>query len=115
MSNLQQTFVLLKEQELQELAAKFAQEGIDVRHRVLTGAGFIEIIKQVLNNAHDLVIKPAGERGGLSSMLFGSTDMHLLRKCPWTSGAFLRAANTLSMTVIRSSRISFARSSNRVV
>jgi len=82
MPKLQQTFNRLKEQELQKLAAKYAQEGIDVRHRVLTGAGFIEIIKLVLSNAHDLVIKPAGGRSGLSSMLFGSTDMHLLRKCP---------------------------------
>ena len=31
---------------------------------------------------HDLVIKPAEGRGGVSSMLFGSTDLHLLRKCP---------------------------------
>ena len=41
---------------------------------------FLEIIREVLRNGHDLVIK-AAESGGLLDRVFGSNDMHLLRKC----------------------------------
>jgi nucleotide-binding universal stress UspA family protein len=45
------------------------------------GAVFVEVIREVLCNRHDLVIKTVGE-GGAHSFLFGGTDQHLLRKCP---------------------------------
>ncbi|WP_027251340.1 universal stress protein [Photobacterium halotolerans] len=48
---------------------------------VYSGIGFIEIIKSVLKNQHDLVVKCAEESDWLSR-IFGSEDMHLLRKCP---------------------------------
>ncbi len=48
----------------------------------MIGITFIEIIKEVSRAGHDLVVKPAEGRGGVSGMLFGSTDRHLLRKCP---------------------------------
>lgn len=63
----------------------------DVRHfpgaariqlRVVPGREFIEIIKEVLRNNHDLVIKTTRGMSGRTGMLFGSTAMHLLRKCP---------------------------------
>ena len=52
-----------------------------VESRVLSGKPFIEIIREVLRNGFDLVIKPI-EQDDSYSILFGSTDMHLLRKCP---------------------------------
>jgi nucleotide-binding universal stress UspA family protein len=45
------------------------------------GPGFIEVVRQVLRDGHDLVIKSAG-KGGHHSFLYGGTDHHLLRKCP---------------------------------
>ena len=48
---------------------------------VYSGIGFIQIIKSVINNQHDLVVKCAEDPDWLSRM-FGSEDMHLLRKCP---------------------------------
>ena len=48
---------------------------------VYSGIGFIQIIKSVINNQHDLVVKCAEDADWLSRML-GSEDMHLLRKCP---------------------------------
>ena len=36
----------------------------------------------MLGNDHDLIIKCAEDAGDLRGMLFGSTDMHLMRKCP---------------------------------
>ncbi|WFM72794.1 universal stress protein [Halomonas sp. CKK8] len=48
---------------------------------VLTGITFIEVIRAVLRDDHDLVIKTA-ENPEWSRLLFGSDDMHLMRKCP---------------------------------
>ncbi|MFG6178904.1 universal stress protein [Halomonas sp. THAF12] len=48
---------------------------------VLTGIRFIEVIRAVLRAEHDLVIKTA-ENPEWSRLLFGSDDMHLMRKCP---------------------------------
>jgi nucleotide-binding universal stress UspA family protein len=49
--------------------------------QVLTGKLFLEVIRAVLREGHDLVMKCAGP-DGLLGRLFGSDDMHLLRKCP---------------------------------
>ncbi|WP_461519953.1 universal stress protein [Porticoccus sp.] len=48
---------------------------------IYSGIGFIQIIKSVLNKQHDLVIKCAEDTDWVDR-LFGSEDMHLLRKCP---------------------------------
>lgn len=48
---------------------------------IYSGIGFIQIIKRVLNNHHDLVVKCAEDTDWIDR-LFGSEDMHLLRKCP---------------------------------
>lgn len=49
---------------------------------MLLGTPFLEIIREVLLNGHDLVMKAAEHKSGAKRMLFGSTDLHLLRKCP---------------------------------
>ncbi|MBN1364737.1 MAG: universal stress protein [Syntrophaceae bacterium] len=56
-------------------------ERLDIKIIVETGTVFIEVIREVLRNKHDLVIKPA-ENPDFLKRLFGSTDIHLLRKCP---------------------------------
>ena len=48
---------------------------------VVFGISFLEIIKQVISGGHDLVVKCAEPASWLDRM-FGSDDMHLLRKCP---------------------------------
>jgi nucleotide-binding universal stress UspA family protein len=48
---------------------------------VLVGKAFLEIIREVLRNDHDLVIKSAESEPEVVR-IFGSTDMHLMRKCP---------------------------------
>lgn len=57
-------------------------EASRIQLRVVAGREFSQIIKEVLRNNHDLVIKTARGMGGTIGMLFGSTAMHLLRKCP---------------------------------
>ena len=48
---------------------------------VLVGTKFLEVIRAVLRHDYDLVIKPS-ENPDWIDRLFGSEDMHLLRKCP---------------------------------
>ncbi|MDG1818794.1 MAG: universal stress protein [Porticoccaceae bacterium] len=45
------------------------------------GIAFIQIIKAVINDQYDLVVKCAEKSDWMGRML-GSEDMHLLRKCP---------------------------------
>ena len=54
---------------------------IDMRVEVLQGTPFLEIIREVLRNGHDLVVKVPEDMDWLDR-LFSSDDMHLLRKCP---------------------------------
>jgi nucleotide-binding universal stress UspA family protein len=71
-----------KRKELRQIIETITDEKIAVEAKVLVGTPFIEIIRQVLGNDYDLVIKCAEGATGLRDMLFGSTDMHLMRKCP---------------------------------
>jgi len=75
----------LKERRLQfleRLTQPYTDRGVPVYTTVATGIPFIEIIRAVQRNQHDLVMKVAEHDSGLVSSLFGSTDMHLMRKCP---------------------------------
>ncbi len=78
-----------------ELQARFAAEAADalaalvapfrerllIRTEVLTGTPYLEVAREVLRCGHDLVIR-AAEMPGWLERVFGSDDMHLLRKCP---------------------------------
>lgn len=57
------------------------ESGIQPDIVFLKGKTYLEAIRAVLKNGHDLLIKPA-ENPSWSSRLFGSDDLHLLRKCP---------------------------------
>jgi len=75
----------LREQRLQALEAltqPYTDAGVPVYAKVVTGIPFIEVVRAVQRNGHDLVMKVAQHDTGLKPSLFGSTDMHLLRKCP---------------------------------
>lgn len=50
--------------------------------KAVFGRGYLEVIHEVLRHGYDLVLKPARADADLRSVLFGSNDMHLLRKCP---------------------------------
>lgn len=57
------------------------RQRIDIKIKVLIGTPFLEIVREVLRNGHDLVIKIPETQDWLDR-LFGSDDMHLLRKSP---------------------------------
>lgn len=79
-TDLQAAIVSAHAQELDSLIEPYHQR-INVQARVLIGTPFLEIIREVLGNGHDLLIKTA-ETWDWQDRLFGSDDMHLLRKCP---------------------------------
>ena len=75
----------LKEQRLQSLESltrQFTDQGVPVYTTVARGKSFLEVIRAVQRNGHDLVIKVAEHDPGQGMSLLGSNDMHLLRKCP---------------------------------
>jgi universal stress protein E len=68
---------------LEVLEKEGADAGVDVEARLLVGREFVAIIQDVLKHERDLVIRMGdGLRRGLKVRLFGSTEEHLLRKCP---------------------------------
>jgi universal stress protein E len=66
--------------ELELLTAPHADR-VAVAHDVLFGTCFLEVIKLVLAQGHDLLVKTA-ENPSFIQRLFGSNDMQLLRECP---------------------------------
>ncbi len=79
---LDEILVDQRQQALEQLVQPYLQEDSLIYTRVLTGISFIEIIRFVQSGSYDLVIKQARPPAGLGEHLFGSHDLHLLRKCP---------------------------------
>jgi nucleotide-binding universal stress UspA family protein len=79
-ADLQQAVLEQRRAELERLARGLDAD-LRAEVRVLVGSPFLEIVHAVLRDGYDLVIKGA-EGGGAGGGLFGSTDLHLLRKCP---------------------------------
>jgi len=78
----QELFQLVVEGCQETLVSDIKKQGVETESMVVTGTPFIEIIRQVLRGKHDLVILAAEGKGGIKQRLFGSTSMHLMRKCP---------------------------------
>jgi nucleotide-binding universal stress UspA family protein len=81
--------VLIREHIVEEESQRLDQwvdfarrSKVPVDGKMLYGTPFLEIIREVLRNAHDLVMITAEGRRGLRRRPFGSTAMHLMRKCP---------------------------------
>jgi nucleotide-binding universal stress UspA family protein len=79
-SDLQEAVINKHRQSLELLAAPY-QKQLNIHIEVLVGKQFLEVIRSVIKNEHDLLIKPA-ENPDYIERLFGSDDMHILRKCP---------------------------------
>ena len=79
---LQELVINERKNQLEQLIEPTRKDGVYVCAKVLIGTPFLEIIREVLRDKHDLVIKTAMGKGGLKEILFGSTAMHLMRKCP---------------------------------
>ncbi len=80
--NIREQIKQEEQRQLNLFAAKFQKEGIQTTTKIIIGIPFIEIIREVLQNNHDLVMVTAEGKGNIKETLFGSTTMHLMRKCP---------------------------------
>ena len=80
MGEYQEDFMIDRRQFLESLTDPYKKR-LEIKTILEMGTVFIEVIREVLRNGHDLVIKPA-ENPDFLKRLFGSTDIHLLRKCP---------------------------------
>jgi len=78
--DLQAAMESIQTQKLEATVAPYRAR-VDVQTQLLAGTQFLEIIREVLRDGHDLVIKVPESLDWLDQ-LFGSEDMHLLRKCP---------------------------------
>lgn len=67
---------------LAKIANESSKQGIRVNSKVVFGTGWIEMIREVLRANIDLVITGTRNQGPVKGMLFGSTSIKLLRKCP---------------------------------
>jgi nucleotide-binding universal stress UspA family protein len=82
-SNIQQSFMDIRQAELTDLLASVDSAGVRVDVQVGVGnLGAVEVIRTVINHDYDLVIKPTDNASRGSSLLFGSNDQQLLRQCP---------------------------------
>ena len=72
----------IRQNRLKHLVEPFRQDALQMDIKVLSDTPFLAIIREVLRFNHDLVIMTADGDGGLRERLFGSTSMHLMRKCP---------------------------------
>ena len=67
---------------LGQFIARAKQRGISAEAQVLIGKSWLKLIREVLKCHYDLVIVGTRHEGAIDRVLFGSTAMKLLRKCP---------------------------------
>jgi universal stress protein E len=79
---VQEHIIQEEKHNLEQVVASIRQAGVQVSSKVLYGSPFLEIIREVLRGGYDLVMIAAEGRSRLKEALFGSTTMHLMRKCP---------------------------------
>ena len=80
--DLQELVVNERRKQLEKAIAPFHKQQLRVNSTVLVGTPFQEIIREVIRKKRDLVIMTAEGKADLKQQLFGSTSMHLMRKCP---------------------------------
>ncbi len=70
-----------QQQQLKEVALPYRDRGVTVYERVLQGSIYLALIREVLKNKHDLVIKMRDDHPDYKNRI-GTLDMRILRKCP---------------------------------
>lgn len=73
---------------LEGLVKQASARGVAATSKFVFGTGWLELIRQVLRERHDLLLIGTRDRHGLGRMLFGSEALKLLRRCPcpvWVS------------------------------
>ena len=68
--------------ELGSLASYAHEHGVSAEFKLTSGIPFLKITQEVLKQGHDLVIAHLVKSSSVREWIFGSTNLHLLRKCP---------------------------------
>ncbi|MDJ0893164.1 MAG: universal stress protein [Gammaproteobacteria bacterium] len=71
-----------RQRELEALAEPHRDRGVSIATKTFTGHPFVDLIRVVQREGYDLLVKPPRRPEGIAERLFGSSDMHILRKCP---------------------------------
>ena len=79
-ADLQAAMLSVHEARLKPLVDPYRKR-IEIQTKVLAGTSFLEIVREVLRNGLDLVVKIPESPDWLDRLFWGD-DMHLLRKCP---------------------------------
>lgn len=79
---LQADILKPKQKQIEAGISSIRKKVSKVSYQILKGRPFVEIIRKVLRDKHDLVIIPAEGKTRFKEHIFGSTSMHLMRKCP---------------------------------
>jgi universal stress protein E len=78
---------------LSNLVEAAKQEGVSCHFRLAYGKSWVQIIRQVINGEHDLVVVGTRDLDPVRRFFLGSTAIKLLRKCPcpvWVTKPQLR-------------------------
>ncbi len=70
------------EELLSDLQAEVAAAGVTVHTRMVQGQGWMELIRDVLREQHDLVVIGSRDLRSIQRLWIGSVGTKLLRKCP---------------------------------
>ena len=79
---LEEMVVTSRIQDLEEMAAPLRERDLRVTTVVTKGSPFVEIVRRVVAEQDDLVIKTAQGLESRLGGLLGTTALHLMRKCP---------------------------------
>lgn len=80
-ADMEQDVITYHRDRLGAFAERARAQGVAVTEAVLQGTPFVEVIRMVLREGHDIVIKGATLASDGTGR-FKGCDMHLLRKCP---------------------------------
>ncbi len=86
---LRDLLIDVETRRLEELAERIRGDDVDVSVEVCWGVSWEVILERVEQDGYDLVVKPASGLNVKGPVFFGSTALHLFRRCPcpvWVVG-----------------------------
>jgi nucleotide-binding universal stress UspA family protein len=97
--NLQAEAVAERRSDLMRIASDYVATGIEAAVVVRVGNPAIEIVSEVIQSGHDLVIKTANTQAGIKHLL-GSVTRSLMRTCPCPVWAIKPATKASYNTIL---------------
>lgn len=80
--NITETITTSASRVLDELIAQAEESSVKANKKFVFGKGWVEIIREVIRGEFGLVVMGTRDQKSTARMLFGSTAMQVIRKCP---------------------------------